>query len=161
MNEVFEVGDKKYVLSGMFPVCVFVSKSRREAYLLELSSAKGKFRQFVYKSTGHNSHLPDEWLPFGGVHYLHLMKYYVNPDSLEIKPASSKFEHGRYGHPLYVLISKFLAEIPLNSSDFPEVNQECTSSISELLGSGMYDSVLEIQCRNPLRLVSFINEISR
>jgi hypothetical protein len=158
MNEVFEIDGRKYALKGVFPACVFVSEKRREALLLELSSDRGDFSQFVYKSTGHNSRLPNAWLPFCGVHWMHIQKIYVDPDTLLNVRASSNDAYGRYGHPLYVALSEYLSRIPLDPSDFPEIEVRATTPMSHLVAAETYDSILDIQCRNSHRMVSFINE---
>ncbi|KKK84199.1 hypothetical protein LCGC14_2785750 [marine sediment metagenome] len=73
-----------------------------------------EFEQPFYRSSGKNSGLPDVWLPFRGIDGIKkwFNKGYRKP--LESQPLweaiRTESKDGRWGHPIYKVISDFLAE---------------------------------------------------
>ncbi len=79
-----------------------------------LLSPAFEFEHPFYRSSGRNSGLPDVWLPFRGIdgHKRWFNKGYRLPLELQAvwESASSRKTNGRYGHPIYKIISRFLAD---------------------------------------------------
>ena len=95
------------IVSGR-PVCIVRFR------VSPLLSPAFEFNHPFYRSSGKNSGLPDVWLPFRGIdsHAKWFNKGCRPP--LDFKPVwesiSSRKPNGRYGHPIYKIVSEFLAD---------------------------------------------------